>query len=234
MCLLIANPKNKSIPLEVFEQATRSNSDGFGISYVQKDRVVIKKYAKLDPQAQFELVSKIGNVQMLHWRYATSGATCSKLAHPFRISSHMALAHNGVLPMSFPIAKGQSDTSTLVEQLRQSPATAVAKLRKHNFKGNKFAVLTPKKMHIVGEELGIWEDGVWYSNATGFEPRYKHAFWDDYQGGSDTDIADIYRRAQELSEDLAWALDDIHVPATDRDDLQELSDALDTFLYGKN
>ncbi len=291
MCLLVANPKNKSIPLDVFKQATASNPDGFGISFVRKGRVVIQKFAELAPQAQFDLVSKIGNVSLLHWRFATSGAVCSKLAHPFRLSEHMSMAHNGVLPLSFTIADGLSDTATLVAQLSRNPAAAVAELRKHDFKGNKFAVLTTKKVHIVGEEQGTWEDDVWYSNQTGFESRYKKMWggWKGYDqafGGSFTteggktatsrltykyakqeqaartsvydddsyeadwdnddmdcgpfdevdssDIKGIYKRAQLLSEDLAWELDSKGLNSADRVELQDLADALDTFLYGSN
>tara|TARA_R110000868_G_scaffold148839_2_gene371003 strand:- start:6276 stop:7148 length:873 start_codon:yes stop_codon:yes gene_type:complete len=230
MCLLIANPEQKPIDLEIFETATESNPDGFGVSFIRKGKAVIKKAVTIDPAKQREMCEKFGWPPLMHWRYSTSGGNCGKFTHPFRLSPTTTLAHNGVLPIK--ISKGLSDTATLVGNLRKSPFTAVAKLRQHNFKGNKFIVLNTKRLHIVGEEQGTWLDGVWYSNETGFESRYAKYYtptnksgrnyydqWRDNDGDDDAAINDIQshedtshnlgyidKAVDTLNEEIEWTL----------------------------
>ena len=227
MCLLIANPNQKPIPMSVFETATESNADGFGISYIEDGKAIIKKGIDVEPEQQFEMCKKNGWPQIMHWRYTTSGGTCGKFAHPFRLAPTTTLAHNGVLPWN--PAKGLSDTATLVRALRKTPFKAVARLKKYNFKGNKFCVLNTKRLHIVGEDQGEWKDEVWYSNGTGFESRYaKYDSYDDdwkssdwtvdtdgryhfvgYEDASLDDTASlghIDRQVETLSEEIEWEL----------------------------
>jgi hypothetical protein len=226
MCLLIANPERKPIPMSVFETATESNPDGFGCSFIQDGKAIIKKGVDVTPEKQFALCEKYDWPQVLHWRFTTSGGTCGKFAHPFRLAPTTTLAHNGVLPWT--PGKGLSDTATLVRALRKTPFEAVARLRKYNFKGNKFCVLNTKRLHIVGEEQGTWKDGVWYSNTTGFRSRYQHSnrisnwnskdwmvdqdgkyhFVPDYDttGDDERSLAHIDMAVETLSEEIEWEL----------------------------
>jgi hypothetical protein len=262
MCLLIANPEQKPIDLDIFETATESNPDGFGVSFIRKGKAVIKKAVDVTPAKQLEMCKKFGWPQIMHWRYTTSGGNCGKFTHPFRLSPTTALAHNGVLPIK--ISNGLSDTATLVKRLRKSPFTAVAKLRQHNFKGNKFVVLNTKRLHIVGEEQGTWVDGVWYSNQTGFESRYARYYpsnyskyaplstsggyydqWRDNDGDDDAAIDTITssedtshnlgyidKSVDTLNEEIEWTLAG-RVSRRHRLALKDLQEALDDFRIAR-
>ena len=225
MCLLIGNPEQKPIPMSVFETATESNPDGFGVSFIRDGKAVIKKAASVSATDQFKIAEKYGWPQIMHWRYTTSGGTCNKFAHPFRLAPTTTLAHNGVLPWT--PGKGLSDTATLVRALRKTPFTAVKRLRGYDFKGNKFCVLNTKRLHIVGEDQGEWKDGVWYSNTTGFESRYAkynysnnfdsrdwtvdeagryHYIPADEEGDDEASLAHIDRAVETLAEEIEWEL----------------------------
>lgn len=223
MCLLIANPQNKPLSKSVLETATDSNPDGFGFAYVKDGAVKIHKAASCDPDRQFALLQKYGWPQLVHWRYTTSGGTCDKFAHPFRLSPTVALAHNGVLPIE--IDKGLSDTATLVKSLRKCPSRAVTRLRKLNFKGNKFAVLNTRQLQIVNEDAGTWRDGVWYSNETGFESRYCGNWKFD-------ELSEINRSVDALIQDAEWSLSDQYVEETERQRLEDLVTMLQWWQEG--
>jgi len=237
MCLLIANPENKPIPMSVFETAHESNPDGFGISFLRDGKAIIKKSVESTPDEQFAAAKKYGWPPIMHWRYSTSGATCGKFAHPFRLAPTTTIAHNGVLPIK--IKKGLSDTATLVRDLRKKPFEAVKTLRELDFSGNKFVVLNTKRLHIVGEEQGEWVDGVWYSNDTGFESRYARKsslyYNDPYNAtGYDDDDEDdlcvgfIDKAVDTLSEEIEWTLAG-QLSRRNRVELETLQDALDNY-----
>jgi len=241
MCLLIANPERKPIPKSVFETATESNGDGFGVSFIRKGKAVIRKGINISPERQFKLCQRFNWPEVMHWRFSTSGGVCGKMAHPFRLAPTMTLAHNGVLPLK-PV-NGLSDTATLVRQLRKTPFEAVARLREMDFKGNKFCVLNTEKLDIVGEEQGTWKDGVWYSNETGFESRYAKyctnwrsskyvsAYDDIPYDETDNDPVDlgyIDRAVETLSEDIEWELNS-YIEGRSAVALRTLQHALDNY-----
>ena len=228
MCLLIANPDNQPIDLNVIETATESNPDGFGFAFVKDGEVKIHKPASCDPYKQLSLLKKYGWPQLIHWRYTTSGETCDKFAHPFRLNKTSALAHNGVLPIK--IQKGLSDTATLVKSLRKKPHKAVNRLKKLDYKGNKFAVLNTRNLHIVNEEAGEWRDGIWYSNKTGFESRwgsYKTCKTDDY-----STIDNVESSATQLIRDAEWELADDYLEESSRRRLEDLVAMLEWWKEG--
>lgn len=230
MCLLIANPQNKPLDPSVLDTATESNPDGFGFACRKNGKVVIKKATDVSPISQLALLEEYGWPEIVHWRYTTRGKTCASNAHPFRISPTMALGHNGTLDLK--PRKGLSDTATLARSLRRAPERAVRDLKKGDFGRNKFAILTTRKVHIVNEGLGTWNDGVWYSNDTGFESRWSKYLTNNYIPdqtaceGYETDLHDLRSRVTSLEEDCEWLQADPAVSAKARRAIEDLSASL--------
>lgn len=79
MCVIIHNPKGKSISEDIIEKSERYNPDGFGIAYLDGDREVrhTMNYAK----AREHINS--GRPYVAHYRKTTVGGTNIHQCHPF-------------------------------------------------------------------------------------------------------------------------------------------------------
>lgn len=170
MCLLIVNPSRLAIPFSVLETAVDANPDGFGCAFSRRGDVVVKKsaghhWASFD---RFCGVVERFRPQIVHFRFATHGDVCKRLCHPFP-GNGWAMAHNGILPIS-DIRDGESDTSELAGILRDSnPRDYLDVLGDLCGESNKLGfVFGDGSTEIVGESLGEWRDGIWYSNSSGF------------------------------------------------------------------
>lgn len=166
MCLLIAKPAGIEIRrlATLCDEATQANSDGFGFAYVQVNGLVKHGRGLWKPVAQQRAIEKIGKrAAIFHWRFGTAGGTTVENCHPFVLPDKTVFAHNGIFPFQTP--RGKSDTRVLadasetVDDLRAFTAKLIGP-------GNKIAYLHPgiKDPVILGEEHGIWRDGVWFSN----------------------------------------------------------------------
>lgn len=176
MCLLIVSINGDPLPLSVFENATSSNRDGFGIAYPSDNGVKIAKFLSLDPESQYLLTKKISKYgpYIVHWRYGTSGGSKRRLAHPFRISGQCALAHNGVMSVNDQ-PNEESDTSWLAAKLRDGGVktaagaiAAIGRLPSHITGGSKFAAISHDgKIYIHNAAAGIRVGNIWHSNGCG-------------------------------------------------------------------
>lgn len=112
MCLIIHNPKAKTIPLDVFDSATIINPDGFGIFYHDNGEIIhTMDYNRLE-----ELMYDSKRPYTCHFRYATSGVVDEDSCHPFNIDGRYALMMNGTIDRL--VSKSKVDTEALCEILK--------------------------------------------------------------------------------------------------------------------
>ena len=209
MCIAIAKPIGVDIPNDdILTNCFKNNPDGAGFAFNHNNEVIIRKgYMKLkDFLDAFHKYDKKFNFKnrgvLIHTRITTHGGTNPQMCHPFPINSDegalkkieycspFAIVHNGIISLTSSEAtrkKDMSDTAIFVQKY----LTKIAKNKNwFNYKANielveelidsKMAVLNGNGKIIMTS--GFTEDnGVFYSNSSYKENRYKKVYnWDWY------------------------------------------------------
>lgn len=184
MCLLIYKQAGSTIPVEHLQEGMESNSDGAGFAIQLPDHSSVYIHKGIWSVGEFlstyqkALDYYGGNPAcMIHFRWSTGGKVNHVNCHPFSIHhktlqvkkgyTDLALGHNGILSQ-INACKDYSDTYHLAEQLANKWTVKAIKntLKMHCSASNKFVLLSPSKAHIIGEEHGHWDKGIWYSNGS--------------------------------------------------------------------
>lgn len=178
MCLLTFAHEGVTPDIDKLRTGADNNPDGFGFAIHAGSHIV--KCSGLDfDQVLDEFIKQraIHSGPMLfHSRITTHGGTSKANCHPFQIGKDRlsVLAHNGMLPIAED--KGRSDTRILAEDMLPAEGGVAAlngkKFRKRLSKfatGSKLVILTANRSSaspfwIINEDLGDWENGVWWSN----------------------------------------------------------------------
>ena len=126
MCVIIAKSSSAQHPtLEDLDACWARNPDGAGFAYanVEGGVSIIKGLMTLDAlkAALAPLLAVPTSFYVLHFRIGTHGGNTPENTHPFwTTENHVALVHNGVLPMSREtqiMGEGRSDTRAFVEDV---------------------------------------------------------------------------------------------------------------------
>lgn len=178
MCIIIAKPKNKTIPLEHLKQSANANPDGGGVMWIDdKNEIRIIKHLTSVSKLLDGLHDRQKDWQerdvIFHFRIGTSGETNIENVHPFYVNDTLAFCHNGVLSdYSFRDSK-YSDTIHFNEKiLKKLPKgflsnDVVRDLLNNYIESSKLAFLWSERkqpIYIIGEKKGWWDEGIWYSN----------------------------------------------------------------------
>ena len=209
MCIAIAKPIGVDVPDDdILTNCFNNNPDGAGFAFNHNNEVIIRKgYMKLkDFLDAFHKYDEKFNFKnrgvLIHTRITTHGGTNPQMCHPFPINSDegalkkieycspFAIVHNGIISLTSGEAtrkKDMSDTAIFVQKY----LTKIAKNKNwFNNKANielieelidsKMAVLNGKGKIIMTS--GFTEDnGIFYSNSSYKENRYKKVYnWDWY------------------------------------------------------
>lgn len=175
MCLLIVKPAGLSVDTDCLYNAALAHPHGAGIAWSNGSRVSIEKDHAPDID---DLVARLETLQefpaLVHFRYATHGSVSVDNTHPFELPNGWAAAHNGVFHNVKPVGD-ESDTRAFLRSyvaplVERDALAAGLPLLEQLALGNRLAVLSPDgKATIVGERLGLWRCGVWYSNDSAFD-----------------------------------------------------------------
>ena len=178
MCIIIYKKENAELPsYEILKRCFQRNPDGAGFCYINAKTNKIKmekgffsfnKFYKrlLEVQNEHHL--------LIHMRIATGGILDDRNCHPFKVNSGLYFAHNGILDKEIA-APNQifSDTYTLNEILKnfhlkykELKSEFFRLLFAERIQNNKIVFFGVKNAFILNEDLGYWEDGVWFSNGS--------------------------------------------------------------------
>ena len=209
MCIAIAKPIGVDIPSDdILTNCFNNNPDGAGFAFNHNNEVIIRKgYMKLKDflDAFHKYDEKFGFKNrgvLIHTRITTHGGTNPQMCHPFPINSDegalkkieyvspYAIIHNGIISLTSSEAtkkKDMSDTAIFVQKY----LTKIAKNKNwFNNKANmelvyelidsKMAVLNGKGKIVMTNGF-TEENGIFYSNSSYKENRYKRVYdWDWY------------------------------------------------------
>lgn len=197
MCIIAIKNKGIALPDETTLQIMfKNNPDGAGIMYAYNGNVFIEKgfmtYEEF--KTSIEKLSKKYDITelpvIMHFRIATSGDIDGGTTHPFPISTKrkvlrklkyttdIAIAHNGIIPISAP--KNMSDTM----EYTAKKLTSYKKIQ-HNFYKHKCYLKRIEKeikskmvfldkdgyISTIGEFV-TEDDGMIYSNTSYLERQY--------------------------------------------------------------
>lgn len=181
MCLLTLTKPGATPDYGRLYQASLYNGDGFGFAVIADDEIIVGRGMDIDLMLH-EYAEALdlypGGPSLFHLRLATHGDVGLSNVHPFYVDStrRTVMAHNGILPIDVPKHESRSDTRIFAEDWFPSIGIAALnrskmrkKLRKFTGSYNKLAFLTvdPEsavQYRIIGEDLGHWREGTWYSN----------------------------------------------------------------------
>lgn len=231
MCLLIATTGSSRPSKKALRRAAVQNPDGFGYAVIGDGRIYT--YRSMDAEetikSYFEVRDEFPNSNSIfHLRITTHGATNIDNCHPFRVNDDVVLGHNGMLPIKED--KGRSDTRIFAEDwlpefdLVDLLDTEDGMKDLENFAGaSKLAFLNTssllrQSLYIVNEELGHWDNGVWYSNnsykksygtytigkSSGWSPTYPTYKVTDRRASTPSDCESSFNYRPYSSRDLVW------------------------------
>jgi hypothetical protein len=188
MCIIVAIPQGKQICKSTLRTCWENNPHGGGFMYsdgnkvsVFKEMLSFKKYWKAFHDAKQKNLS---SAFVCHFRISTHGKINETNCHPFLVNKNLGFVHNGII-YSAPKSDNFSDTYMFNEAILKhlpnnfltNPAH-VSLIENYIGSGSKLAFLNTKSdITIINEKAGVWDDGVWYSNA-----GYKATKYFDYGG----------------------------------------------------
>lgn len=207
MCIAILKPKGVSISKEILETCHKNNKDGMGFSYIDDDKMYIKKFMKFDEfYKEFEKVQD-KSTMIIHFRIATHGKVEVKNCHPFWLNHRMALIHNGVIS-GYGDKDNKTDTQDFIDKVigniswKEWKNPCYRELVGKAIGYSKLAILDiTGNYYIINENLGEWSDGIWYSNQS-YKPKQTTSYvvnkdynaWDMY---SEESYDDWYKKWKE-------------------------------------
>ncbi len=184
MCMLTFLPPNTTPDLDALACGAEFNDDGHGFAIVTADQIIVRH--GLDSAEMIVAFDELRDQHpsgpaLFHSRFATHGTCDVDNCHPFPINhdTRTMLAHNGILPRRVQPKRGdrRSDTRIAAEDFLPRKGydawddpLAQRDLARWLGPDNKLVVLTidpryREHAYLINEDAGIWEHGIWYSNA---------------------------------------------------------------------
>lgn len=174
MCIVIYQPKGKSIGLDRLFQAQKINNHGYGVAWARNEKIHIFK--TMDFDLFLEKYAKVNrNDCLIHFRLASIGKKDKVNCHPFRITKNLVMAHNGTIRGLDGSDDSKSDTRTLAHDYIR-PMCKIKSNFVNTTNGKRWLGTIAKGMNklvfmnqygtptFINGDLGHWSKGCWYSN----------------------------------------------------------------------
>lgn len=184
MCILIHNTPKSNITEAMFRDFIIRNGDGFGAAYSDGKKVHTIKL--LDPTAK-ELAHVYnqylkGKDAIIHLRMRTHGDIDFENCHPYTVSDHLVMAHNGVLSTGNAWDTSKSDTWHLIDRylrpmLDKSPDLLFEPAFQRMLGGfigstNRLGFVDAKRgVVVINRHSGITHKDTWFSNTYAWSPE---------------------------------------------------------------
>lgn len=196
MCLAILKPAGVIVPDEHLRNGWIGNPDGAGYGYVKDGKTVaVKGFGKLSKFMEAYKKDAEANPTspfIIHFRIRSMGDSSAGNTHPFPIEGGL-LIHNGTLSGTGAVyGAGPSDTALFADMFKSNLTFDFVQEHKDELNricaSNKLVMLYDNGTYqIVNDTLGVWVDGVWYSNNSyrGYSSRVMSPLNVDYESDWD-------------------------------------------------
>jgi predicted glutamine amidotransferase len=182
MCIIAYIPKGENIKNKTIRNMDEMNPDGMGMLWVEDNK--LQTYKTFDIEAFIchyrHVIKRVESNVVMHFRLTSHGTITEDNIHPFLVNDKLGFVHNGIIS-KVPTDKFKSDTRIFNEMILQNlPFNFL------NFEGIKqliveyigFSKLTFMddlgNVDIINEDMGIWDNGIWYSNDGYKDYKYFH------------------------------------------------------------
>lgn len=174
MCWLFHKPSGKRVPEEYYNTAQKINKDGYGLIWFHDGVVQVLK--TMDYSEFLTKLKTLDDYNVVgHLRYTSMGKTNLENSHPFDCGNGAYMAHNGTMTSMRTVActttcDDNSDTRNLAEVIKLCKWEQISDILPliHQITGktgNKLVFMEADgSVTIVNKNLGVEEDGIWYSN----------------------------------------------------------------------
>lgn len=180
MCIAICKPEGLQIKPEYLQESFLRNPDGAGFAYAEQGQLVVKKGLMTYEQFQSEYEPHKEKAAIVHFRIKTHGNTDEENTHPFIVGNNLAMIHNGIISeIDCKDDRNRSDTyhfnTKVLTKLYKRDSRFIYKDHYRElirgYIGRSKLVFINNKGHfqVINEQMGEWEDGIWYSN-TSYKP----------------------------------------------------------------
>lgn len=200
MCMMIYQPKDKTIPAEHVRRAVVMNSDGWGCIYRSAEGQIRSK-ADMNLGDAEGFVAALGGHELVFHARAGSPRTWTNL-HPFEMrlrqegkeSEIWYMAHNGVFDNHHVQIENNRFSDTWHMARLMEKATAENKFDLYQVLNrpellkeferwlgawNRLCFAGRGQFYIVNRSKGVWINGIWYSNDSLMDHPPKSTLWRD-------------------------------------------------------
>jgi hypothetical protein len=182
MCLLSFLPPGVVPDTAALRNGTVVNDDGHGFAIVTAEGLIVRHGLDGDAVIDAFAAARADHPHgpaLFHSRLATHGDTSTGNCHPFAVGGdeRTVIAHNGILPPAVQPGNADSRSDTRITAEDFIPGLGSlrhrrTRLRLQRWMGahNKIVVLSADRRfrqpaYLLNEQAGIWDGGIWYSNA---------------------------------------------------------------------
>lgn len=176
MCLIVHKPAGAKFDFSIIERASFTNSDGYGLMWIEDGKV--NTFKSVDMSTLAESVDMMDDSLEigLHLRWATHGTISKQNCHPFTTKGY-ALMHNGVIH-GMDIRGKENDTRAFCrdyawKHLKQYAEfeDAVKAIAADHGASNRMLIMSSTG-NVARTGGWVERDGVFYSNQCGFPSTY--------------------------------------------------------------
>lgn len=212
MCIAIYKPAEKIIDMDTLQRCFNANPDGAGFMYSNGTEMKIHKgfftfkafWKAFEPHQERQC--------LIHFRIKTHGEVSVKNCHPFFVTKDVGFIHNGIISKHGG-NKDKSDTRDFNEKIlrplvKQFGTTIIESpqfdLLVSDYIGfSKLAFLDINgNVTIVNDQMGVWDDEVWYSNSSYKPPVVYQPRTHTYHGKSKTTYPSVVNKQTNPYADL--------------------------------
>lgn len=181
MCIIVWKPDGIKLFDKTIETCFANNPDGAGFTYVENGELHTSKGFFTVGAFTEAYRPHETKPALLHFRIRTHGDYSPDNCHPFEVQNGVVFAHNGVIS-KMPLDEVQSDSMQFNDLVLKKLATVygpevlfdplILNMMEGWIGFSKLVFLAKTgKVAIVGEKLGEWTSGCWFSN-----PGWKIAY----------------------------------------------------------